>query len=458
MHQTSSVKRFPFVITDKVVYAVDGVSKFMLHVVMDLEGSLQPTLLAQAVELTLRQTPILRSVARLRVFASYWEAQDGIARESQLQVVDVSHEPEPEQAAHSVMESYINDYIDITRTLPMRFLLIQLGPQRWWFVAKVHHALMDPVAITYVVQDIQMFYQRLLNGESVVVSPEPLADRGRWPVLKSVPVSLWLRVMRVGWSRLRRHRREGRKGRRLHVNFSAPALHSDTIAYRTLRWSGPAYLTARARAKSLGVTFNDLVIAALLQAVHKWNGGGSNANDFYTIVMPVDMRRYVRAQGRMPRILSNYVGGTLITVSVGQLTTFEETARHIARETEFIRQHHVGLRHNLLLPFLLIAPPQWLRRTVQRIHARHPERLAPTAIVAYMGKLERLFAPFPGCQIRGIEGIGTGFYPVGFDVSVFAYGKEYVATLTYRKGACTEQEMDRFISLFWQEVISEERG
>lgn len=458
MHQTSSAKRFPFVVTDKVVYAIDGVSKFILHVVMDLEGPVQPALLTRAIELTLHQAPILRSVARLRMVASYWEAQDGIALQSQLQVVDVSHERQPERAAQSVMESYINDYIDITKTLPLRFLLLQLSAEHWWFVVKVHHALMDPLAITYVIRDIQMFYQRLINGESVPVSPEPLADRGRWPVFKSVPLSLWLRVMRVGWSRLRRHRQEEKKGRRLHVNFAAPAPHADAIAYRTLRWSGPAYLAVRSRAKSLGVTFNDLVIAALLRTVHRWNGVAANPNDFYTVVMPVDMRRYVRSQGHVPKLLSNYVGGTLITMPVGQLTTLEETARYVAQETEFIRQHHVGLRHNLLLPLLMFVPPRWLRRAVQRIHARHPERLAPTAIVAYMGKLERLFKPFAGCQIKGIEGIGAGFYPVGFDLSVFAYGKEYVATLTYRKGACTDQQMDQFTDLFWREVIGEERG
>jgi hypothetical protein len=154
--------------------------------------------------------------------------------------------------------------------------------------------------------------------------------------------------------------------------------------------------------------------------------------------------------------MSNYVGGTLITVPVEVLTSFERTAHHLAQEANFIKEHHIGLRHNLLLPLLYFLPPRWLRGTFKKFYARRPSRFAPTAVVAYMGKGERLLTTFPDCEITGLEGIGTGFYPVGFDVIVMSYGKEYNVTFSYPKGACREPEMDDFVSLFSHELLADQ--
>ncbi len=445
--------KFPFTGSDKMVYAIDGVSKFMLHFIMDLHGQLRPSLLAQAIDLALTKSPILKSVARLRSFAPYWEVLDDLGSSSILRVDDLTGEPDGENAARESLEDYINEYIDITQGPPVRFLLMQRAPERWTFVVKVHHCALDPVGMTHLVEDIQEYYGQLLGGE-FIPPPEPMEDRGRWLLFKSVPLALWGRMVWVGFTRLLRHRLERRRTVRCHVRFSAPRPDSSAISYRSVRFAGKDFRSLRARAKSLGMTVNDVAIAALCRAIRQWNRDQEPSDGMYSVILPADVRRYVRKQGAVPRIMSNYVGGTLITVPVERVTTLEETAQYVAEETRFIRNHHDGLRHNLGLPLMSLVPPQWLRRKLQRFQARHPSQFGPTAIVAYLGKIDRLLSVFPDCEIKSIEGVGTGFYPVGFDVVVLSYGREYTVTFSYLKGACTNEEIDRFVTLFFEEVLS----
>lgn len=446
--------RFPFVGSDKIVYGIDGVSKFMIHYVIEVQGRLQQQQLAEAIDLALAKSPILKSVARLRNVAPYWEVLEDVSPYSILTVEDLSQDVAAAAAARSVVEKYINEYVDVTQSPPARFLLIKLPADRLLLVVKVHHCALDPLAILHLIEDIQDYYGKLLQREPIPLCA-PMEARGRWPLFKNVSLLLWGEVIRSAVVRQYQQRRQRRGRSRAHVRFSAPAPQSDTISYRTLRLEGTDYLRLRARAKSIGITVNELAIAALCCAIRRWNGGQERANGVYNIIMPVDVRRYVRKQGRVPRIMSNYVGGTLVAVPVEVAADFQETVHYVTEEVHFIRDHQIGLRHNLMLPLLYFIPPQWLRRTVKKFYARRPSQVAPTAILAYMGKLDRVLSVFPDCEIKTVEAIGTGFYPVGFDVAILAYGKEYTITFSYLKQACPEAEIESFMELFSHELLAE---
>jgi len=77
----------------------------------------------------------------------------------------------------------------------------------------------------------------------------------------------------------------------------------------------------------------------------------------------------------------------------------------------------------------------------------------PTAVFAYLGKVDRALSLFPGCQITKMEGVGTGFSPVGLDVVVLSCSRVYTVTVTYLKQACAEVEMDQFMTLLAKEIL-----
>jgi NRPS condensation-like uncharacterized protein len=448
---------FPFTVSDKVVYAVDGVSQFMLHFVLEIRGSVDLSLLEQAIQLTLAKSPILKSVARLKWIGSYWEVLDDISAFSILKVMDLTGETTDSSLIHRLLEDYVNEYLDITQRPPVQFLVVQLTPDHWIFVVKVHHCALDPVGIFHLVEDIQDYYGQLVRGEPIP-PPPPMEDRGRWLLFKSVPLRLWLRLVWVWMLMMLRHRFEQKRTVRCHVKFSARGPASDRVAYHSLKLARSDYVSLRAHAKSLGVGVNELVIAALCRTVRRWHGGEEQPDGIYSLIMPADVRRYLRKRGQTPRIMSNYVGGTLITVPVEFVTTLQETANYVAEETQFIKDYHDGLRSNLLLPLMSILPPQWLRRKARQVYDRDPGRFVPTAIIAYLGKIDRMLSEFPGCKVVGIEGVGTGFDPVGFDVVVIAYGREYTVTVSYLKDLCTDDEIEPFMDVFSRELLADHVG
>jgi NRPS condensation-like uncharacterized protein len=439
---------FPFVGSDKLIYAMDGVSKYMLHCIMEIQGRLQPQPLAEAVDYALAKSPVLRSIAQLRKFASYWEVVEDLTPYTIFTVRDLSREGDLGRAAGEELEEYINEYLDITRVPPARFLLLRVTEERSLFVVKVHHCALDPMALFHLIEDIQEAYGKLLTGEAL---PPPcgMTDRGRERLFRSVSPSLWLRaILKAAYKGVY----GGGSRPRCFVQFSNPE-PTETIAYRSLSFKEHEYGALHSRCKSLGVTANELVMAALCRTIRQWNGERERADGVYSIVMPVDLRWYARRGGKIPRVMASFIGGTWVTVPVPAVTTFAATVDYVTREARFIKSHHLGLLANLGFPLLYVLPPRWLRRMARRLYERSPRKRVPTAIFAYLGKVDRALSVFPGCQVTKMEGVGTGFSPVGLDVVVLSCSRVYTVTVTYLKQACAAEEMDRFMAAFAEEIL-----
>lgn len=443
--------RFPFVGSDKLIYAMDGVSKYMLHCILDLEGRLLEPYLNQAIDYALAKSPILKSVARLRKFASYWEVIEDLTAYSILTMRDLSEEKDVEGMARELLERYVNESIDPTQAPPARFLLIRLGEGRSLFVVKVHHCVVDPAAVFHLIEDVQDAYGKLFNGEPLPPFGK-MADRSRKRLFRNVSPFLWLRVIRYAALK-RAYPIESQP--RCFVQFS-DSKPTTAISYRSFTFQGHDYTALRSRCKAMGVTANELVMAALCRTIRQWNGHQERKDGAYSIVMPVDLRWYARRGGKVPRIMASFIGGSWVTIPVAAVTTFEATVDYVTQETRFIKGHHLGLLANLGFPLLYFIPPRWLRRMARRYYEHHPNQSIPTAVFAYLGKVDRSLSAFSGCRLQGMEGVGTGFYPVGLDVVVLACGRAYTVTVTYLKQVCSEAEMNRFMTLFAEEILPRE--
>lgn len=444
----STSLRLPFISSDKIIYAMDGVFTYMLHAILELTGQLDEALLERAIQYALAKSPILKSVARLKPFGSYWEVVDDLAPYAVLTVQDLSHETEADDRAAALLQSYVNQAIDITESPPTRFLLVRLPGERCVFVMKVHHCAVDPAGMMHCLDDIQTAYGHLLNGNALP-AVRPMASRSRRQLFRHVSALLWLRV--VGRAVLSAARRPKSQPRGF-VQFD-DGRPSRAIAYRTVQFKGRDYTTFRARCKSFGVTANELVMAALCCTIRRWNGQRQQPDAVYSIVMPVDLRWYLRQGGQVPRIMANFIGGSWISVPARQVTTFAETIQYIARQTRYIKDGHLGLLANLGMPVVKMLPPRWLRRAAQRMYRRHPQRMVPTAVFAYLGKVERIMTTFPGCQLTGLAGVGAGFDPVGLDVVVVNFDHVFSLTVTYLKDVCPEAQMDQFMTLLADEIL-----
>lgn len=441
-------RRMPFVGSDKIIYAVDAVSPYMLHCILEMDGYIQEQPLGQAIMYALAKSPSLKSIARLRKFASYWEVVPDLTPYSIFVVKDLSEEDDVDKASEEFLRHYVGEYIDITQAPPVRFLLLRPAKGQSVFVVKAHHCAVDPIAILNTIEDVQNAYSKLVNAKPLPPVGE-MADRSRKRLFRRVSLRMWGRVIWIGFLKVLR----GRRLRpRCFVRFGG-SKPGGTISYRSLSFAGRQYADLRTRCKSFAVTANELVMAALCRAIRQWNGKEERADGAYSIVMPVDLRWYAREGGKVPRVMASFIGGTWVTVPVSGVTTFEATLEYVTRETRYIKDHHLGLLANLGFPLLYFLPPSWMRRVMRRYYERHPSTTVPTAVFAYVGSVDRALSVFPGCRVKKTLGVGTGFYPVGLNVVVGFSGRVYTVTVTYLKTACSEVEIDQFMTLFGEEIL-----
>ncbi|RMG53356.1 MAG: hypothetical protein D6723_07175 [Acidobacteria bacterium] len=450
--QHHTVRRIPFVGSDKLIYAIDGISPFMLHLIMELHGPLDVLRLTEAIERALEATPVLKSRAQLRWIRPYWEVIEDFAPETILTVRDYSSGKEDQAAIRSLIGAFLNETIDITSSAPTRFLLIRLSDVRWVFVVKIHHSPLDAAGLFIFVNDIKTYYERLCRGETVrpLVS---MGERSRRPLFRRVTLSLW---RRAAWAALRRALSDRPSRPRRFIAFSAPAPEPG-ISYRSVVFEGEDYAAFRARCKSLGVTGQELIMAALCRTIHRWNGASGRGDGVYSIIMPVDLRRYARRGGRIPRIMASFVGGTRVTIPAVAAETLEGALARIVEDVRYIRTHHLALIPNVIFPLLVFVPSRWLRWAARRTYRRHPERLIPTAVVTNVGRVDRILSSSPTFSIRAMEGVGTAYVPAGLFVAPLSFGRRQTITITYRKDACSEEEMASFVELFVEELLPSRR-
>ncbi len=447
--------KFPFTATDKGMYVLDGIFNATFHCILEIQGSIQMPLLAKAIDYALAKTPILKSIARLRGITSYWEVIGDLSPYTILTVKDVSQEWAGAEKTKELVHQYLNEPLDITREPPARFLLIRTSADRCIFINKVHHCALDGKAAFHLIRDIQDAYEKLLRDDPLPALAE-MRDRGRWLLVKSVPLSLWVWLLSEAMMEWVRHEREER--RVCYPQFSASQPLSDTISYRSLRLAGEDYQQFLSRCRSLGVTFNDLVITSVCRAIHRWNQSQGTTGGIYSFIMPIDLRKYVERNGQVPRIMSNYVGGSLITIPAAVVTTVTEMAEHVARNTRFIRNRHIALRQQLRLPLLSFLPPRWLRERMKRFYQRDPGRFVPTAVVSNFGKLDSILSTFAHCHITGIDIILAAVYSGSFLLALSSYQEVCHLTFTYLQSVCSEPEIDEFLQLVSYEMLPDREG
>jgi NRPS condensation-like uncharacterized protein len=442
---------FPFTAPDKAVYALDGISNFRVHYLLQIDGHIQPPVLGRAIDHALARTPVLKSIARLNGRNPHWEVVEDLAPYPIFTFEDVSSPPGAAEKARERIYDYINAPMDITREPPANFRLIRFAEDRWTFVAKVHHCALDGIASFFLIRDILSAYNSLLSGHPPRGVDE-IGDRGRWPLLRSVPMRLWGRLMWI--SLLRAVRYEKVEKDRCFARFSASPSPPGSISYRSVRLAGDDYQRLCSRCESLGITFNDLVITALCHTIHRWNQGRGPAEGIYTIAMPVDLRKYLEQNGEIPRVMSNYAGGTFVIIPTKVVTTAAETAAYVSTATRFLKDYHLALGQSLMLLFANLVSPHRLRKWVKRSHRRNPGKFVPTTVVSNVGRIDAILPSFHGCEIRGVDVVATAYDPGGLFFVVSSYRDVCTITVTYRQSVCPEAEIDEFVNVFSKEITS----
>ncbi len=241
-------------------------------IMLQVRQPLDPNLMGKVIGHLLQHHDVLRSCFKQGELG--WEAYyAGSIGDVPFSVIDLSALAEGEQKASIEAEaSKLQASLNLAEGPVIRVALFKLGagkPDRLLFI--IHHLAVDGVSWRILLEDVQMAYQQLSNGQSIQLPPKTTSFQYWARKLKEYAQSTKLQEELSYWQRL-----AGAKVSRLPLDMSAAI--NDEASAQTLAVSFNKDET-RAILQEVPAVFhtqiNDVLLTALLETFTHWTGANS---------------------------------------------------------------------------------------------------------------------------------------------------------------------------------------
>ncbi|MEU6278223.1 amino acid adenylation domain-containing protein, partial [Streptomyces populi] len=290
---------------------------------VEIRGHLDVDLLVQALRLTVDEVETAR--LRLRLVDGVPRQYLGDAADHSVQVLDLSAEPDPRAAAETWMLDRMHRPMDLLDGPLADYAVIKIGPDRHYWLHRVHHLVMDGHSGRLFANRLAQVYTALSEGrepqqDGAIESISVLLDEDR-----AYRSSTKMSEDRAYWTGAlsdspRATRSEGHRPRQLP---QVPVRHRADIGLDEA--SG-----LKRDARRLRTTLAGLTIAAAALYHHRT----TNAQDI-VVGVPVLGRTGSRALA-VPGMTSNILP---IRVSVGETTTVAGLLRQITAQVRSATRH-----------------------------------------------------------------------------------------------------------------------
>ncbi|MGW7089018.1 amino acid adenylation domain-containing protein [Streptomyces sp. NPDC054871] len=136
---------------------------------LEVHGGVDPELFAQALRLVVAEAEALH--------VRFVEEGDEVRQALQepagwpLAVIDLSAEPDPEQAARDWMDTAVARPMNLTEDRLFEYALLKLSADRFWWYQGYHHAVMDAFGSLLITRRVADVYTALARGGPVGANP-----------------------------------------------------------------------------------------------------------------------------------------------------------------------------------------------------------------------------------------------------------------------------------------------
>ncbi|QJC97529.1 Bacillibactin synthetase component F [Bacillus mojavensis] len=271
----------------------------------------------------------------------------------QLQVIDVSSEPNPEKTALNWMKADLAKPVDLQHDPLFREALFKAGPQRFFWYQRIHHIAIDGFGFSLIAQRVAQAYTALAGGRS--------ADDRSFGSLQDI----------LAEDAEYRSSDTYEEDRQFWLNRFADRPEVVSLAERAPRTSKSflrqtAYLppsdvnALKEAARYYAGSWHEVVIAVSAAYVHRMTG-----SEDVVLGLPM-MGRMGSASLNVPAMVMNLLP---LRLSVSPSMSFSELVLQISREIRSIRQHHkyrheelrrdlklIGENHRLFGPQINVMP------------------------------------------------------------------------------------------------------
>lgn len=435
---------------DKCLLALDGVNEPMIfHIVLRLEGEVDPRRLNQAIQSAQEAHPVMRSFLRNKFLRSFREIQDDF--EGVTLTVQQSADTN-DADREGLLCQWMNKPLDIRKEFPFRALLVKGSDTQSSLVFTFHHSVTDALRALLFLRKVIDSYNNTLNEHS-----------------KSSHV---VRLSHKGDELLKFARSQRRNVRRYYIKVISSLFHRffidvflpptrlfhDMSGYS--RELGFCYEVIGAedlrqmktKARLLGVKLNDILLAACYGTVEKWNGMHGKVSRKIRIMVPVD----ISPKG-FRHVVSNQI-------SMLSLSTSPEDRTEPAKLLQKVSSLSIRAAENRMAFFLVyfFYFGSRLPLSVVRLCCRLlmiTRTYVDSILLSNLGEIW----PRVGSEEPAVTNIGSSriiyvdvlapvVTPMGLSLVAITYNDNMSISLAYRSALFSKEKAQQFFDLYVKEV------
>jgi NRPS condensation-like uncharacterized protein len=392
--------------------------------VLGLDGRLDARRLSRAFRLSLDAEPVLGCRFVQQRGRCLWERLTDLDRLPLCQAIECADT----QGLDRELQRFLLAPLDPIAGPAAAALLLRA--ERDTLVVKLHHLAADGGGLLQFLRVLATIYREL--GANPAYRPEPnLADRGQGQVLRRVGLAGILRALASTWHTAR-------------VAGWDPIATGDDRSSRTfaMRQLGPERVRAlRAWGRAQGVSVNDLLLAALYEAMFATVHGP--VGRALTIGVPIDLRRYLAPGAALP--VCNLSNSADVTLVREEGDTFADTLAQAHAAMQAMKSTPRGLALAVMAE-VVAWPGLALARTALEQLVR---RIAPTEsakpFLSNVGIIDERLVDFGELAVVDAYGLGTVSYPPGLLITASTFREVMTIAIGFCDSATDPTLVERLL-------------
>ncbi len=443
-------RSIPLNCVDKCLLALDSKSERMVyHWILTIRGEIDPVKLNLALLSAQSAHPIMRTIMRSKYFRPFREIQEDFG-EGVLSVQDLGELQDTNYERH--LSAWINQPMNIREGFPLRVLLLRKSEAESSLVFTFHHSAADGLRTLLFIRKVIESYDNQVSDDSQ--APEDIRIFRRGDELLEFAHSQRSRV---------EHYYMKMVSSLFHRLFTAPLSPPTRIFHDNLgQWeeihfcfetiSPPEFQQIESKSKSVGVTLNDILLAACFRTIEKWNVVHGKVSRKISIMVPVN----IRPKG-FEHIVSNQVSFVSLSTKPEDRADPAKLLRRVGTNTTYAVKNRIAFSIIYFLYFCSRFPLPVMKAIakffmitrvyVDTILLTNLGLIWPRASGAEGGETK-----IGGARIITVDCVVPVVTPMGMGIYVGTYNKNLNVSLTYRTSFFSKEKAQRFLDLYVEEI------
>lgn len=460
---TSSSASVPLNCVDKCLLALDGIGEPMLiYGILRIQGAVDVDRLGRAISTAQGVHPVMRTILRTRRLRPIREIQEDTGT-GVLTVADLAHLKDTER--QSYIAKWMNLPMDLSREFPVRALLLREREAESLLVFAFSHSSADGLrALIFVRTAVEIYNsQASENGEIGVPpsgAPEDMrVNRKRDELLefansqrakvehyyRKILFSLFHRFV-LSTLALPTRVFHDRSGRSRELRFCFAAIDPEELG------------RIQSRARVVGATLNDLLLAACYRTVEKWNSMHGKPSNRIRIMSPVN----ISPKG-FSGVVSNQASWLSLSTTPDDRVDATSLLKKVRAETSEAAMNRMAFAlvyyfyfcsrfplfiMELMCRFLMITRTYVDTIVLTNIGSVWSEPRSEEAVVSTMGD----------ARILNVIGSAPVVSPMGLSIAAGTFNRTLNVSLTYRPAFFSDEKARAFLALYSEEIRNYDFG